>query len=232
MQPLVPWRVVLLAGVALGTFAGLVSYLFTLVTGRALWTLESDASASFSYVMVINQIYWNSWALLTPAIFACARRWPITPDRWIRTVLLHVGVGSAFVAAHALIAASGRVWLQRMYVMDVTWWHSVQEHALRTYDWELTYYIAAAGIWHALHFRSEAAARQARATDLELALVRAQLLVLQRQLHPHFLFNTLHVISAFVRRKPDAAEEMIERLSELLRLTLQRAETHEVRLAE
>ncbi len=232
MSTTVPWSVVLAGGLAFSTFAGLMSHGFTLATGRALWTLQADPSASFSYVMLMNQVYWNAWALLTPAIFLAARRYPITRDRWIAGIALHLAIGSAFVVVHSVMASSGRVWLQTWYGMQVSWPGAVRDHLLRTYDWELTYYAAAAGVWHALYFRGDAQRRAAQAAELELALVRAQLVALQRQIHPHFLFNTLHVISAFVRRKPDAAEEMIERLSELLRLTLRRSDAHEVPLAD
>jgi signal transduction histidine kinase len=228
----VPWRAVLAGGLAFSSFAGLMSYMFTLATGRALWTNEADPSASFTYVFVMNHIYWNSWAVLTPAIFRVAERLPITPKQWVRRIGLHVVIGSSFVLLHSVMAGTGRVWLQTWFGMDPPWATSVRDHVLRTYDWELTYYAAAAGVWHAWHYRQEAARRASEAAGLELALVRAQLLALERQLHPHFLFNTLHAISALVRKRPDAAEEMIERLGELLRLTLRRDEAHEVPLFE
>jgi sensor histidine kinase YesM len=41
------------------------------------------------------------------------------------------------------------------------------------------------------------------------------------QLNPHFLFNTLHAISALVDRDPAGVRRMIARLSELLRSTLE-----------
>ena len=41
--------------------------------------------------------------------------------------------------------------------------------------------------------------------------VGAQLTALQRQIHPHFLFNTLHAITALLHQHPDTAEAMIER---------------------
>ena len=228
----IPWRAVIAGGLAFSSFAGLTSHVFTLATGRALWTNEADPSASLVYVFLMNHVYWNSWAVLTPAIFRVAERLPITPERWARRIGLHLLIGSAFVLLHSLIAGTGRVWLQTWFGMDVSWAPSVRDHVLRTYDWELTYYAAAAGVWHAWHFRQEAARRASEAAGLELALVRAQLLALERQLHPPFLFNTRHALSAFVRKRPDAAEEMIERLGDLLRLTLRRDEAHEVPLFE
>ena len=50
------------------------------------------------------------------------------------------------------------------------------------------------------------------------------------QLHPHFLFNTLHSISALIRRDPDAADKMIARLGDFLRLTLENSGAQEVSL--
>jgi hypothetical protein len=50
------------------------------------------------------------------------------------------------------------------------------------------------------------------------------------QLHPHFLFNTLHMISELVHEDPDTADRMIASLSELLRETLGAGDVQEVPL--
>ncbi len=55
---------------------------------------------------------------------------------------------------------------------------------------------------------------------LEARLAEARLQALRMQLHPHFLFNTLNAISTLVHKDPNAADEMIVNLSELLRATL------------
>jgi len=51
---------------------------------------------------------------------------------------------------------------------------------------------------------------------------------LKMQLHPHFLFNTLNAISALIRESPDEADEMVSRLGDLLRMTLEAAGLQEV----
>lgn len=71
-----------------------------------------------------------------------------------------------------------------------------------------------------------------RMREREELLSRAELQHLKAQLHPHFLFNTLNAISAYVRAQPDTAVQMIARLSTLLRHALQRASTQEVSLEE
>ena len=70
------------------------------------------------------------------------------------------------------------------------------------------------------------------AAKLQTELARAQLQALKMQLHPHFLFNTLHTISALVHEDPERAEHTIARLSELLRLFLANSMIHEVPLSE
>ena len=66
---------------------------------------------------------------------------------------------------------------------------------------------------------------------MESRLAKARLQALRMQLNPHFLFNTLNSIASLVHDQPQA-EEMIEALSDLLRLTLSAPERHEVTLRE
>src|SRR5262249_29132980 len=66
---------------------------------------------------------------------------------------------------------------------------------------------------------------QLRQTQLEKeraqkAELEAKLSYLESRIHPHFLFNTLNSISALISRDPKQAEEMLGRLSSLLRNSL------------
>jgi hypothetical protein len=69
-----------------------------------------------------------------------------------------------------------------------------------------------------------------RAERLRTEMVQAQLQSLKMQIQPHFLFNTLHTISALVKESPAQAEWTITRLSDLLRLTLDNGRNSEIRL--
>jgi hypothetical protein len=61
----------------------------------------------------------------------------------------------------------------------------------------------------------------------------AQLRALRYQLQPHFLFNTLNAISTLVLdNQPRVATQMIAKLGDLLRSTLDAPDTHQVSLAE
>ena len=81
---------------------------------------------------------------------------------------------------------------------------------------------------HALDYYRKLQEREVRASQLEAQLAQSQLQVLKMQLHPHFLFNTLNAISALIRESPDEADEMVSRLGDLLRMTLETAGVQEV----
>jgi LytS/YehU family sensor histidine kinase len=83
-----------------------------------------------------------------------------------------------------------------------------------------------------LAYGRESRIRALRAARLQTQLAEAQLHALGAQLQPHFLFNTLHMISALVRHDPKRAEQLIARLSDLLREMLDNGERVEVSLAE
>jgi sensor histidine kinase YesM len=89
------------------------------------------------------------------------------------------------------------------------------------------------GIGAAFDYYRKFRERELRATQLESRLAQAQLDVLRMQLQPHFLFNTLHTISAYMQEGDiEAADHMIARLSELLRLAIDGVHTQEVPLRQ
>jgi len=70
-----------------------------------------------------------------------------------------------------------------------------------------------------------------RNSQLETQLVQSQLQTLRVQLQPHFLFNTLNAISALALADPVQARQMIARLSDFLRLTLEERHAQQVTLS-
>jgi LytS/YehU family sensor histidine kinase len=110
------------------------------------------------------------------------------------------------------------------------WWDETQRAALVNLDWSMMTYWAIVGLSHAVIYYRESRDRELRASQLETRLVEAQLKTLQQQLHPHFLFNTLNSISVLMHRDTAAADRTLMRLSDLLRLTLERLGDQDVTL--
>jgi signal transduction histidine kinase len=96
----------------------------------------------------------------------------------------------------------------------------------------LPIYWVVVSIAHAARYLRRSQERERAALELEARLADARLQALRMQLHPHFLFNTLHAISTLVHKDPKAADEMIGNLSELLRVTLDTSERQEVPLRQ
>jgi two-component system sensor histidine kinase AlgZ len=73
---------------------------------------------------------------------------------------------------------------------------------------------------------------QDRAEDAREGALRARLAVLQAQVNPHFLFNTLNAIAALIPKSPEAAEETIERLASVLQYSIGATSRGRVKLGE
>jgi two-component sensor histidine kinase len=82
------------------------------------------------------------------------------------------------------------------------------------------------------HYYQRFRERETQTAQLQHELVEARLDALRMQLNPHFLFNTLHAISSLIHDNPQAADRVVARLSELLRLTLDQTRPQEVPLTE
>jgi hypothetical protein len=167
------------------------------------------------------------WAALTPLVLLLAERFPLDRDGWRRALLVHFPASLAV----SLVQVAGHTVVDMGLIH-----HNVAPHALasafrelfaRTYHFGLLVYWTIAAIrWGLERYKNQ----QLRASRLETRLAEARLDALKLQLQPHFLFNTLHAISALMHRDVAAADRMVARLSELLRLSLDTGGAQEVPL--
>jgi sensor histidine kinase YesM len=81
--------------------------------------------------------------------------------------------------------------------------------------------VALVGLFDALYYYREARTQEVAASKLQASLAEARLRMLVAQFEPHFLFNTLNAISVLaLEGRNKAVVEMLGRLSELLRVSL------------
>jgi two-component system LytT family sensor kinase len=205
----------LIFGVAtvLGLVSTFLAWQFTVALGRS--------DTKWTTLLILNCSYWYLWALFTPAIVWLSQHYRFERQGLIRAFLVHLPSVVLFSLGH--IAAMGGVqwWMATASGRNFSWWPEVQSSALHYFDWEMMTYWAIAGLSHAVLYYRESKDRAVRASQLEMRLVEAQLKTLQQQLQPHFLFNTLHAISALMHRDVEAADRTLMRLSDLLRMTLE-----------
>jgi len=201
------------------------------LSGENTWALTLKLMAQ---LMVLNSVYWYVPALLAPTIVAITRRYRLGHTPWTTTLGVHLASAFGFSVIHtsamlvtraALFPFGGRV------VDTVNWSSYLQRQYIMQLDWMLATYFSLVGLGHAIAYWREAEERALNAERLQTRLAEAQLQALQRQLQPHFLFNTLHTISSLMRSDVEAADVMIDRLSDLLRMSL-RSNAQEVSLKQ
>ena len=182
-------------------------------------------------IFFVELIYAYIWAALTPLILWLARRFPIERLSWVRSLLVHLGVslfiGFATRVLHDLLLF--------FVVSDAEWKFSLLKLLMNVYfmtDYGVMLYWLILLISYSFNYQRRYREGEVRATRLEAQLAQAQLQALKMQLHPHFLFNTLHSISALIHKNADAADKMIARLGDFLRLTLENSGAQEVSLQE
>ena len=233
MSPRSPLRARLLFTVAtvLALSSTIQSWRLQALSGDQTWALTLKLMAQ---LMVLNTIYWYVPALLAPTIVAITRRYRLGHTPWTTTLGVHLGSAFAFSVIHTtamlitralLFPYGGRV------LATVNWWSYLQRQYLMQLDWMLATYFSLVGLGHAIAYWYEAEERALNAERLQTRLAEAQLQALQRQLQPHFLFNTLHTISSLMRSDVEAADIMIDRLSDLLRMSL-RSNAQEVNVKQ
>ncbi len=170
--------------------------------------------APFAVLLLLNLGYWYSWATLAPGILWLSRRFPLDKQSWHLSLPAHVAGVFVATTLHIAMAVATRM-LTYAAIGEGTdsWRLEARRMFFLNFDWEMMTYWAIVGLSHALAYHREAQTRTLKASQLETRLVEAQLQTLQRQLQPHFLFNTLNTISALDasrrrgRRRDDRAAE-------------------------
>ena len=218
-------RVIFGVATALGFFSGFQAYYYV--------STFTEWPASLPFLFALNLGYWYSWAALTPAILYLARKAPFLERSWKSALAVHVPAVFIITLLHVTLTVSSQtviVWIVGQEPR--AWLQEAQRMFFNNFDWEMMTYWAIVGLSHTLRYQSEAQDRALRASQLETHLVEARLQALQRQLQPHFLFNTLNTISALMHRDINAADNMIAKLSDLLRISLHNVGVQEVPLKQ
>jgi len=209
------------------TFIGLV---FTLQFYFAAY--RSSRPMPFFDAAYMQMIWAYLFALVTPLVLWAVTRMPIERENWVRNGLLHIPI-SIFLGV--LLTAVGRLlmWPRwdwptgKLLTVEI-----VTRFVINNFTEAIGIYMLIALTGYAFGYYSRFREGQVKTLQLEAQLSQAQLHALKMQLHPHFLFNTLHSISALLNKDVETARKMITRLGDFLRLTLENSGAQEVTLRQ
>lgn len=173
-----------------------------------------------------------TWAAFTPVIFRLSSL-ELRNKPWMRVpLLLLAGIGIAIAVYVLLDFARTQVLMIPRRRGGPPVFAPLREIGRFRFLNQLLVYAAVLATGFAREFFLRDRRRQQHEVRLQAQLAEARLETLRMQINPHFLFNTLHAISALVERDPGGVRRMIARLSELLRHTIDSKSTDEVTVRE
>ena len=206
----------------------------------AWWTLYGVLHATQNYVIMqdvgrptafleiadSSMVSAYTWIPISLALIWLVRRFPIEQGRLLVSVPVLLGASAALAYARCVAVAQLGQWFAWYPAIPLRRLLVTQFFLYNIFCWAII------GFAHALDYYRRYRDRELRAARLEARLADARLQLLKMQLHPHFLFNTLHAISTLMHRDVRTANRMVARLSDLLRVALAHQTTHEVTLRE
>ncbi len=188
-----------------------------------------DIRISWSRALAINFTYYYLWGLFTPAVVLLARRYRFDSRRWPASLAAHTAASVVLTSLQIVIAESILALLFRDLRQGplghrIAFSFGVNFHSSLPTYWLILF------VYYAFDYFMKYRDREVRALELEAQLSQASLQALKMQLNPHFLFNTLNSISSLMYCDVEAADAMLARLSEFLRMTLDQDLGHEIPL--
>ena len=216
---------------------------FGLLLGQQTYALQAGQGPAgvWSHALVLQLNYCLVWALATPLVLRLGRRFPLvapaSPDevRGRPVVWKSMAVHLVASAVCALLVQSAHSSLLPLFYPR--WFPPVPLSLLRrslmsTVDYGVILYWVVLLMGQSVDYLRRSDEARIRQAELQKQLAEAQLQALRMQMHPHFLFNALNSVAALIPEDPRAAEHMLTRLGELLRIYLRSSELQEISLAQ
>ncbi len=184
--------------------------------------------------MVSEVSNWYLWILVFPLIWWVTQRFPFRRRHWRRWLLINLALGVLISSFYGLLTL-----VKSQLITDLSTGQAsfhllrlLPRYLLSGIEYFFLVYLAIIAVIHAVQYGRLNREDELKSSRLETQLAVAQLNVLKMQLHPHFLFNTLNAISALMHHDVDAADRMITKLSDLLRLSWDGDDRPQVSLQE
>ncbi|MBN2369400.1 MAG: histidine kinase [Vicinamibacteria bacterium] len=170
--------------------------------------------------------------VLLPALLSFMTRYPIERRNLRFRIPLHMLANALFGVAHTLFMWGSRLALYYFlgwgrYDYGVMGYRFLMEGGKQIFTYWSVYFV-----FTAIKYAQQSREKERTTSRLERELVEARLSALKMQINPHFLFNTLNMISSDIEHEPRRADATLGHLSDFLRATLRHAPAQEVPLEQ
>lgn len=186
-------------------------------------------------IFSLNLVKFFLWFVFAPLILLIAKKFSFERrETFFRNFIIHIGIGVSFIVLHTLIYTPISAYLDPAVETNLPMMATLFEKYLFFGNFYLgvLLYTLIFIICQGYLFFDSYVNEKIRRSKIQTELADARLQALKMQLQPHFLFNTLHSISALNLSDPLKANQMIARLGDFLRMTLDAADEQIVTLHE
>lgn len=198
-----------------------ISWIGAVLFFTALLEISESGHKQLGFALYSNAIHFALWALALPLLAICIKRFPLKtqnrlPNIGIRVVLITVLAPLVAVLDWAILFST---WFPYRS-FDRTFSAVLRNELPRFLTIEILIGIIIVTGVEAWQVLKDLQLERMRALDLERQLAVSRLEALRMQLHPHFLFNTLHAVAGLTTEDPPTARRMVIALGDFLRNTL------------
>jgi sensor histidine kinase YesM len=201
----------------IGTLIGLMNFSVVVTT-----ILAENRDSNFLFPFIYEMTGGYSFIILLPFILMLYKRFPLTKQNYYYILPLYLITFLPIAGLHTLFMFSSR-----QFIFNLAGW-GTYDYGYIPYRFIMEYIKMFSGlsiaylIYHLILAIKEKEKEKLQRSQLEEKLTAARLETLKSQLNPHFLFNTLNMISSVMYEDVKTADKMIANLSSMLRSTLNR----------
>ncbi len=219
-----------------GAVKWLAIFLFTTLIGvmnfNRFYTneLAEGGTPNFHHYFINEMTGAYAALALLPLLFYFFKKLPLQRGNWLARLPAHLLANTIFGLCHTMLMFFSRKLIYALALQESYDYGHIGYRLVMEYNHQFFTYWLIYGITFFVNMVREHQRQKLKAAELEQQLTAARLQALQMQLNPHFLFNTLNVISSTMYDDVKTADKMMANLSDLLRQTLNGANWQEHRL--
>ncbi|MCW9705977.1 sensor histidine kinase [Fodinibius salsisoli] len=204
----------------------------TTISKTYLFYLRNDLELEIGYIVLRSFLIWGGLAAFAPLIIILVNKFPLK-GRFYKHIGVHLFFSLLLVPVHAVLF---RLVITMVY-QKVEWsLTSFMESVPVIMNWlgmvDPFGYWLIIGAYYSRRYYERYRERQLRNAHLEAELASIRLHILKVQLHPHFLFNTLHSINSLIYEAPTKARRVLKLLKRFLRTSINRVDDQQVPLVD
>lgn len=203
----------------------------TTISKSYFYVLRSGSEVEIGYLILRALLIWGILALFSPLFIKLAKNLPLEGPSYLN-IGLHISFSLLFVPVHAVLYQ-----IAIMIAYDISWaWEQLSKPVPIIMSWlgiigPLSYWLII-GAYYLKKYYEQYKERQLRNMEMQAELASIRLHVLKVQLHPHFLFNTLHNINSLIHEAPDTAKRVLILLKRFLQISINRVDQQQVPLMD